>query len=86
MAEEANVFGDCFSAYGRGNLMGGLLAASGGRRRFVFHAGIAYREDSTAYNPNDTRCFDGQPHTMVPEARRKRVASSSFAGVALPRS
>lgn len=59
-AEEANVFGDSFSAYGRGNLMGGLLAASGGRRRFVFHAGIAYREDSTAYNPNDTRCFDGQ--------------------------
>jgi hypothetical protein len=59
-AEEANVFGDSFSAYGRGNFMGGFLAASGGRRRYVFHAGIAYREGAAVYNPNDTRSFDGQ--------------------------
>jgi hypothetical protein len=59
-AEESNTFGDKFSAYGRGNFMAGLLRASGERRRYVFHAGIAYREGAAAYNANDMRCFDGQ--------------------------
>ena len=59
-AEEATYFADPFSAYGKRNLLGSLLAACANKQRFVWHAGCAYRNESTRYNPLDAQAFAGQ--------------------------
>ena len=59
-AEEATWFGDPFSAYGQRNLLGSLLASCANKKRFVFHAGCAYRSESKRYNPLDVQAFAAQ--------------------------
>jgi hypothetical protein len=59
-AEEPNVFGGPFSAYGKGSGLDVLLAASAKKRRLVFHAGVAFRDASARYNTLDAGVFAGQ--------------------------
>lgn len=59
-AEEASMFADPFSLYGSGGGLASFLALSKAERRYVFHAGVAYRGDAHLYNPADRETFDGQ--------------------------
>ena len=59
-AEEATNFGDDFSVYGPANGLGGALLNTEAKRRYTFHAGMAYRYAAPRYNPRDRETFDGQ--------------------------